>query len=231
MRKNDGTEGIGRRTLLLIGAAAPLAACGGLSNIIGPPPASQIYLLRPPAPAQLDGTKVSWALSVALPDAPGNLDTDRIAVERSTDTADYYANAVWPDDLTSIVQDCLVRAFEASGLIDSVVADTAGIRTDYALKTEITHFEARYATPDGPPTAVVAIAASVVAVGDRMLAAHHVARQESLATANTVEAAVQAFGRALGLVVNDIVRWTVASVPSSSPELEHTPEGSKTHRR
>jgi cholesterol transport system auxiliary component len=229
MKKSDRDFVIERRTLIILGASLPLAACGGLSGLIGPPPASQIYVLRPTDPTHLDGDKVGWALAIAEPDAPGNLDTDRIAITRSTDTADYYANAVWPDALPDIVQGALLQAFDASGLIDSVVRDTVGVRTRYVLKTDIRNFEARYATADGAPTAVVTIAASLISVSDRYLAAHHVAHQESPATANSVDAAVQAMGRALGGVLNDIVRWTLTAVPANLPTAAVAP-GSHRHR-
>jgi len=209
--ENNVTGAMDRRSLLLLGAALPLAACGG--NIIGPPDASQIYILKPPALPRLAGARVDWALAIARPEAPGLLDTNRIAISRSADTGDYFANAVWQDPLTDIVQGALVDGFETSGLIEQVVPDTAGIRTDYQLKVEIRDFEARYAQADSPPTAVVSLAASLINGHDRRLAAHHIFHEESPAGANSIPAAVEAFDRALGAAVKDIVQWATGAVP------------------
>ncbi|HZQ41395.1 MAG TPA: hypothetical protein VFA87_11390, partial [Rhizomicrobium sp.] len=75
----------GRRFFLIGTASLALAACG---NLLGPPPASQIYVLRPRPPAQ-GGEKVTWALAVDKPDASDALDTERIALSKSDTQLDY----------------------------------------------------------------------------------------------------------------------------------------------
>src|SRR5262249_36315690 len=129
-------------------------------------------------------------------------------------TQDYFANAAWPDQLPAIIQSSLVSAFEACGRVDQVVRDTDGIRTDYLLKVDIRDFEARYDQPDTAPTAVVALQVVLVARKDRSLAAHLLAKAESAATQNSVDAAVEAMDRALGAALTDIVRWTLNTLPN-----------------
>lgn len=233
--KNELSPGINRRTLLLMGAASlPLAGCN-VSGLIGPPPASQIYLLHPAALPALDGPKVAWGLSIAEPRAPGILDTDRIAIRRSADTEDYYANAVWQDSLPDIVEGVLVSGFEESGRIDQIARDTEGVRTDYVLKVDIRNFEARYDQPNGAPTAVVTFEANLIDGASRRLVAHRTAHVEETASANTIPAAVEALNRALGGAVADVVKWTLAAVPSEQSSTSGTSgtaaKPTRSHRR
>src|ERR1700761_2080476 len=152
------------RRLFVIGASSlVLAACG---NILGPPAASQIYVLRPAQPTQ-GGGKVAWALSIVKPDASDSLDTDRIALAKSDTQLDYYANAVWPDRLPNLIQTNLLAGFEATNRIDSVARDEDALHADYELSTDIRDFEAHYATPDGAPTATVTIIAHMAEVHSR----------------------------------------------------------------
>jgi cholesterol transport system auxiliary component len=212
----SGREFVGpnRRALLIMGGASfALAACS--SNIIGPPDAAPIYVLHPKI-GNLAGPKVAWALSVDVPEANDNLDTRRIAISRSANTQDYFANSAWPDKLPNLVQGVLIEAFESSGRIDQVATDTQGVRTDYVLQTEIRDFEARYNQPDGPPTAVVKVAVRLVLRSDHTIAGHLVAAHETAATQNSVEAAVEAFDQALGEVVSQIVSWTLDAVPAAN---------------
>jgi len=218
----------GRRHTVAVIAAATLAlnACG-IDKLIGPPEAPQIYVLRPAA-GDIQGPRVSWALGVDRPDAANDVDTDRIAISRSANTQDYYANASWPDKLPSVVQDLLVQAFEKSGRIDQVATDAAGVHTDYILQTDIRTFEAHYALPDGPPTGVVAIEARLISRNDHSIVARTLVEEQALATQNSVDAAVDAFDRALGNATTRLVNWTLGAVPSSEGGVQ---EQTRRHKR
>ena len=201
------------RRIVLIGASSlVLAACG---NILGPPPASQIYVLRPAPPAQ-GGGKISWALSIVNPDASDSLDTDRVALAKSDTQLDYYANAVWPDRLPSLIQTVLLAGFEATGRIDSVARDEDSLHADYQLTTDIRDFEARYATPDGAPTATITIIAHMAEVHSRKIVANLTVNATEPASANSVDAVVQAFDTALARAVAQIVNWALALPPPSA---------------
>jgi len=216
MRSRHGIA-MDRRLLLVLGSTSfALSACG-VDKLLGPPAAPQLYVLKPVMPASDPGPKVAWALAIDLPEAPQNLDSDRIAISRSANTQDYFANAAWPDQLPAMIQGSLVSAFEASGRIDQVVRDTEGVRTDYLLKIDVRDFEARYDQPDGAPTAVVAFQAILVDLKDRNLAAHLLVRKESAATQNSVDASVEAMDRALGAALADIVHWTLATLRPAFP--------------
>lgn len=207
---------LGRRALLAAGAASLLLA--GCSNVIGPGDMPQIYKLVPAKQQAAAGPKAGAGLAIDFPDTPDALDTSRIVISRSPDTMDYYANSAWQDRLPSIVQRALLEGFEQSGRIDQVAFDTAGLRANYLLQTSLRDFEARYDTPDGAPTIVVRIEAKLVTNQDRIIVARMTSSQEVPATANSVDAAVDAFNRASGAAVGQIVDWALAATTMASDQ-------------
>jgi cholesterol transport system auxiliary component len=204
-----------RRALLVAGASsALLSACGGL---IGPPEAPPLYLLKP-APRAGGGPRVTWQLSITLPEAPDSLDTNRIALIQPDGTMDFYANALWQDRISLLVQSALVDAFESSGRIAAVGRDTEGLKSDYLLETDIRDFEARYDAPDGIPTAQVRVESKLVTVRGRAIATAHNAHAEVAASANTVPAVVVALNQALDDTLGQIVTWALDAPMPTRPE-------------
>lgn len=220
----------GRRVFLIGASSLALAACG---NILGPPPPSQIYILRPAQPAR-GGDKISWALSIDNPDASDSLDTERVALAKSDTQLDYYANAVWPDRLPNLVQTALLAGFEATGRIDSVARAEDALHADYNLTTDIRDFEARYATPDGVPTATITLVAHMAEAHSRKIVANLTVNFSEPASANNVDAVVQAFDTALAKAIAQIVNWALSLPPppvmrtSADLAAPETPRPSRT---
>jgi cholesterol transport system auxiliary component len=215
MQKNDRTAHPSRRLFLIASSSLALTACGSLDKLVGPPDAPQMYALRPTPPAAQPGAKVGWALSIAKPDAADNLDSSRIAIARGDTQFDFYANAVWPDHLTDLVQTALLAGFEASGRIDSVSREADTLHTDYTLLTDLRDFEARYATADGAPNIAVTIVAHMAEARSRKIVASLTVAFNEPAAANSVDAAVQAFDAALSKAVAQIVPWALTLPPPS----------------
>ena len=198
-----------RRTLLVAGASSvALAAC---SDIIGPPAASPLYMLRPKMPATGGGRGVNWQISIQLPEAPQSLDTDRIALVQPGDVMDYYANAVWQDRLPFLVQQALIEAFETNSRIMAVGRDTDILRFDYLLQTDIRDFQARYDVQDAPPTAELRIACKLIAAHGRTIAQSTTVNKEVPTQQNSIPAATQALNEALSQALVDIVAWTLSA--------------------
>jgi cholesterol transport system auxiliary component len=195
-----------RGFLLASGAALTLAGCAGM---IGPTAAPQLYVLRPHLGPASGAAKVDWALTVALPNAPLSLDTARIALQRSADTMDYYANSAWQDRVPVLVQRALIEGFEKSGKIAAVARDTEGVRADYLLQTDLRAFEARYSSPDGAPEIVVEITARLLRTPGRKIARTLQDRKTAQASANSVPAVVAAFDGATAAAVDAIVAWAL----------------------
>ena len=196
-----------RRGFLLAGGAT--IALAGCSGMIGPGAAPQLYVLRPNLGPLADAPSLDWTLTIALPSAPLSLDTARIALQRTPDTMDYYANAAWQDRAPVLVQRALLEAFEKSGKIAAVAGDTEGVRADYLLQTDLRAFEARYPTPDATPEIVVDIVARLLRTPGRKIAATLEDRKTAEAGANSVPAVVAAFDSASAAAVEAIVAWAL----------------------
>jgi cholesterol transport system auxiliary component len=218
MTKNDRMPRLDRRLFLIAGSSLALTACGSLDKLLGPPDAPQIYALRPTLPAAQPGDKVSWALAILKPDASNSLDSSRIALAKSETQLDYYANATWPDRLPDLVQTALLAGFEASGRIDAVSRDDDALHSDYELSTDLRDFEARYAAPDGVPTVVVTIIAHMANARSRMIVANHTVKLTQAASANSVDAVVQAFDLVLAQAITEITQWALALPPPASTD-------------
>ena len=200
-----------RRSFLVSGAAFALAGCSGI-QLLPTPMSPQLYVLRPQVMMPMDA-RVGWRLSVGSPDAPASLDTERIALSRSPNTMDYFANAAWNDRVPLLVQRLLIQTFDASNRIIAVGRDTSGLENDYLLDTEIRDFEARYDTPDGAPRIVVGIQAKLARMPQRLILASLNATQEAPAAANNLDSIVSAFNQATGATVAQIANWALNAAP------------------
>jgi len=198
-----------QRRLFLIGASAlVLTGCG--KDLIGPPEASPIYVVKPRFPAAAaGGAKVPWALSILHPEMTGALDSERIALFQADGSMDYYAKATYPDRLAPIVQQALLDAFEASGRIDAVAPEQAALHADYNLVTEVKDFMAHYSQPDAAPSVTVGITAKLSTAHGRTIVSSFTATQTLAASANSAGAVTQALQQALGTCVTQIVGWAL----------------------
>ena len=202
---------IDRRHFLVSACALALAGCGG--NLLGPPDAGPMYVVRP-AFTPATGVKVGWSLSVLRPDVPGGLDNERIALVQPDGTLDYFAKATYPDRVSSSIQQSLLDGFEASGRIDAVAREEDALHSDYNLLIELKDFAAHYATQDGVPTVTVALNAKLTTAHGRKIIASQSFTQTGNAGANSTAAAVQALQQALGTVTRQVVDWTLTTAPA-----------------
>ena len=198
---------VSRRVLLQGAGAVALTGCS--SNLIGPPPAPQTYVLRPAFGPVTAAANVSWQLVIAVPNAPEVLDTERIALERAPNTMDYYANSQWTDRVPLLVQSLVVEAFEKSGRINAVGRESAGIRPDYILDAEIRDFSAHYTAPDTLPKVRVGIGTKLVGSLNREVIGSAAFEEEAPSAANNMANITAAFTQAAGAAVSRIVEWTL----------------------
>lgn len=200
-----------RRNVLFLGVVS--LALAGCANVIGPGKAPQLYVLHPALGPIHDAPQATWQLGVAMPNAAQSLDTDRIALELTSETMDYYADSAWQDRAPVLVQSALLEGFEKSGKIKAVARDTEGVRADYLLQTDLRAFEARYSVPDTAPKVVVTIVARLVQPDGRTIVATLHSRHVVQASANSVPAVVAAFDKALSESVEEIVAWALKAPP------------------
>ena len=210
---NSAVSGVARRWLAA-GAALALAGCASL--FVANPPGN-LYQLTPATNFSADLPHIRAQLLVDLPQAPAGIDTSRIALSKSPLSLDYYADAVWTDQVPALVETALLASFENTGAIIAIDREATGLRADFVLRTEIRHFEAEYAAAAGPPRVRVAIIARLVAMPQRTIIAQSRFEESVPAAADKVPAVVAAFNTATDAVLRQIVLWTLANPALSQP--------------
>ena len=204
----------GRRSpLLAVGVAVVLASCGG---IFSEPPQRKLYQLKPAVSFAAPLRHSSVQLLLALPNAPAGLDTDRIALSRSPMSLDYFADAQWADRAPLLVQTALLDGFEKSGAVPAVGRDSAGLRADVILESDLRDFAAIYDSPNAPPRATVAFTVKLIKIPERKIIAQKSVSRQQPAAGDTIPEIVRAFDMALGGAVEEAVSWTVGN-PALSP--------------
>ena len=200
-------NGVNRRLLLSALVLAP-SGCGSLLPTGGSPP--KLYTLTP-ATDVAAGPAIRSQLLVDVPVSAAALDTERIALSRSANTIDYYAEAAWTDWAPLMIQSLLVQSFENSGRITAIGRESLALRANYVLRPELRHFEAEY--HDAPaPNAHVAVGVKLVKMPDRAIVAQRNFEASAPAAANQMTAIVESFDKALHEVMRQIVDWTLATV-------------------
>ena len=195
--------------LLALTDCASLLGLGG-----GPPP--HLYRLTSVAAFPPDLPHVPAQLLVEALQAPGGLDTRRVALSRSVLSLDYFADSEWVDTLPELIRTTLVDSFENSHAIVALGRDAIGLRADFALRSEIRHFEAEYGAAGGAPRVSAVIVVELVKMPAGEIVAERTFAATEPAAANTIPAVVTAFDAALARILQQIVVWTLTN-PALSP--------------
>jgi cholesterol transport system auxiliary component len=192
---------IGRRHFLTLSAAG-LAGCGLVPDVNKP---LTLYAVKPKLALPQQPAKVGWQLVVAEPEAERDIDTTRIALSRTPNVIEYFADGNWSDTAPKMVQAKMIEAFESTDAIVAVGRDAAGLRADYILQSDLRDFQANYTAKDGMPTAQVRLIAKLVQMPDRRITRTISAEASAPASGRDLAAIVVAFEQALGQVLSKIV--------------------------
>ena len=183
-------------------------ALSGCSGLFGGERPTQLYRVTPVHAFPPDLPHLSAQLLIDVPTAPAGLDTARIALSRSAVSIEYFADSEWTDRVPLLVETDLLQSFENSRAIKPIERESAGLRADFVLKTEIRHFEALYDTGEGAPVVWVAMVARLVNPTSGDIIAQNTFERRERAAENRIPSIVVAFDQALDGVVEDIVVWT-----------------------
>jgi len=198
----------------LAGAVALLPA--GCASLLGLPPAPQLYRLSASKNFPANLPSLPTQILVDVPLAPAGIDSRSIALTLSAVSIDYFAASAWTARVPLLVQTALLESFQNSGAITAIERESAGLRADFILMTEIRHFEAIYDSPNAPPEVWVAILARLVDPAGRNILARAAFERRQRAAANDMPQIVLAFNEAAGPVMGEIVAWTVRN-PALTP--------------
>src|SRR5579872_3785549 len=201
-----------RRREILLGGLAALAGCSILPKVQDP---TTLYTLTPKNTFPPDLPSVNWQLVVELPTAAAGIDSSRIALSHDPFTLEYYAKAAWTDNAPGMVQTLLIESFERTGKIVAVGPESAGLRPDYILKTDLRAFEADYRGTDPIPTVVVRMSAKLVAMPQRRIIGAITSQKYVKAAGSRFEDILNAFNDALGHVLRDVVVFALTTPPAA----------------
>ena len=194
-----------RRHFLILSAAG-LAGCGLVPNVNKP---LTLYTVKPKLSLAEPPAKVSWQLVVAEPAAERDIDTTRIALTRTPNVIEYFADGNWSDTAPKMVQAKMIEAFESTNAIVAVGRDAAGLRADYILQSDLRDFEADYTS--GAATAHVRLISKLVQMPDRRITRTVTAEASAPAAGKDLAAIVTAFEQALGQVLSKVVTGILAT--------------------
>lgn len=206
-----------RRVLGAGGLAVAVMAGAGCSSVFpganrDPP---MLFDLSPKSTFPADLPKVRWQLIVDPPIAAAGLSSSRIALKRHPLRLEYYAKTSWTDLAPKMVQTLIVESFENSGKIVAVGRESAGLRSDFVLKTELREFQADYtggaknSAKNASPRVRVRINAKLVLMPQRTIIAGITIEKTVVAESNSMAAIVMAYDYALGKTLKRLVAWTL----------------------
>ena len=204
-----------RKSIIAIAVLLLAAALPGCSAIPGLGPAPNIYQLAPKTTFHTDLPKVDWQLDVEEPLANGGLDTNRIALMTSPIEVKYFADSRWIDRVPKLMQTLLVESFENTGKIVGVGRESAGLRADYTLKSELRQFQAEFIENDKIPTIRVRLNVKLVTEPREDIIAFHNFENTAVATGGDIQSVVLAFNEATNKVLREVVEWTLTNAPPS----------------
>ena len=186
--------------------ALSLAGCASVGSFFSPAPiaydlAAATRFPRHPGHAR-------GQLVVVEPSALGPLDGTAILVRPAPGEAARLADAQWEDRLPKLMQARLVQSFENASRLRAVGRPGDKIAADFVLLTELRAFEISVA--DG--TAVVEIAAKIVAEGTGRITAARVFRVVVPAGTTQGPTAVAALNEAFVRAATELVLWAARLV-------------------
>ncbi|HTY67101.1 MAG TPA: ABC-type transport auxiliary lipoprotein family protein [Alphaproteobacteria bacterium] len=198
-----------RRTF--IGSAMTVAAAALLTRCTlpgsGEPP--QLYKATPKTTFDPALPSVEWQLVVDRPVASAGLNSQKIALQRSAVTLDYFAHANWTDTAPDLIQSLLIASFEATGKIRAVSRESTQLRPDYALQSELRDFQAEYDAAGRPPLVRVRLNAKLIRMPERAIVADTTVERTARAEGSDMSNIVLAFDEALGEVMKRVVEWAL----------------------
>lgn len=194
-----------RSLLALAALTVPLlAACGGLVELgpEGPPPT--LYTLQP---LERNGSPDSDAvrLYVEVPQVPGALDTQRIAVRRSDRQIEYVAGARWSEGFPRLLQRHITISLDNDPALEAIGGFNIDVPVDYRLRIDVRE---HYAHVDGAePEVRLDWSAQIIdnAPAKVRAVARFSARQA--AGGPSAQAILAAYNEATNQLVTDLVAW------------------------
>lgn len=179
-----------------------LAACTGLKSSL---PGPDFYLLHPAAVEQAAHPDHPVSISVEMPEVSAGLDTDKIALFKNNGRQlDYFSGVRWNGALDDILQDFIIRTFEASYSVAAVEGNGLHQKADYKITTKIRDFQAEYGSDlNALPLLRVGIVMAAVKLPEEETVARVRLEKTFRAEENGMSAIVSGFEKALQEILRE----------------------------
>jgi cholesterol transport system auxiliary component len=191
-----------------VAAAVMLAGCVSFGT---QEPQHYHVLNASPWSASAAGTPRSSALLVVPMVASSFYDTQEIAYSRAPDMRAYYVFHAWTERPSRRITDLLVTRLERGGLFKTVATAVSGVRADLLLHTQLTEFYHDATT--APGRVKITITAELTDPVRRGLLTRRVFDASAPTPSDDALGAVQAFGAAITVILDDMCAWVDASAP------------------
>jgi cholesterol transport system auxiliary component len=196
-------------------AAAALAfALAGCISVLPKEKPAQLYRFAaaPPVEAAKGGDPNAERIGVFRVTSQFQRESagDRILTLTGSKAA-YIARARWVAPADVLFDEAVTSAYEGASARARLIARGEPAKADYALRLDVRNFETRY---DGSrPTVLVRVHAVLLRAQDRKPVAEQAFEAEAAADDNRIGPIVEAYDKALGQVLKDLVAWTDVSLP------------------
>jgi cholesterol transport system auxiliary component len=199
--------------IVVVVAAALLGAALSACSLIGRREPLKVYVLPAAALPAADLDPLPLTLRVDTPQANRALFGSRIVVMPTTHQLSAYQGARWSDNAPALLHDRLVEAFRQSGRLAAVVDEGDRASADFDLVSDLGAFQSEYV--QGRPQAVIRLDVRLIDSGrQRVLAAHRFEVREP-SNDESVDAVVEAFGRAADDLSRQLVDWTLERIAAN----------------
>ena len=196
-----------RRHAFVLLSVLLLCGCGSLLG--GPSEPVTVY-----SPQQA-GTQpdpawpaVGWSLSIASPNAPEAIDSQRIMVSPAPGELQAYRAGRWAQAPSAMVESSVLRLLEDSGKIAAVSRQGSGAATDYRLLLDLRDFRSDYAGA-AVPSATIEVSAKLLRLSDQAIVGSRVFKIAQPASGVDLAQVTDAFTQALGTLGEQLAGWTL----------------------
>ncbi len=194
-------------------ALAAMLLLGGCVSLFPKAEPAQLYRFGSAAsiPAQPAASLQSrFAIQALIIDFNRAATGDQILTMSGNEAA-YIKGARWVSGASTLFEQALANAFDASQGPARLMARGEPVRPDYFLKLDVRVFEARYLQGRGsPPTIVVQVYAAMSQPSDRALLGQRLFAASVPATDDRMGAIAAAFDQAVSQVLGQLVKWVDA---------------------
>lgn len=192
----------------LAGVAAAALSLSACVTVFPKTEPVQLYRFEGAVPASGEAA----AQRVGLARAPGSFVAaaagDRILSVTGSEVA-YLAESRWAQPATTLFDEALIRAFNASTGRARLVTRGEPTRADYSLRLDVERFEANYDRGGkAAPEVSVDVHAVLVRAADRTVVGDEVFKIRVRSRENRVSAIIAAFDTAVGQALGKIVAWS-----------------------